>query len=334
MTVEIQFRTLKASDVLTKVVTICWNPLGALWGANTFPTRNRLPYPTLVVMAKESHEGGLMGHFDIQKTLETLIEHFFWPRMKNEVQRHCETCVTCKHAKSKSASHGLYLPLLVPNSPWTDISMDFILGLPRFKGGRDSIFVIVDRFSKMTHFIPCHKTDDATHFTNLFFKEVVCLHGIPTSIVSDRDVRFVSHFWKTLWSKLGTKLLFSTTCHPHIDGQMEVTNIMLSQLLHCYVGKNLRSWEDWIPHVEFAYNRVVHSITTLSHFQIVYGFNPLTPLDLLPLPDVAEFQSHDSNAKTAFVKNLHEEVKKRVELKMKQIADKAKWEETEDVQTW
>uniref|UniRef100_A0A2N9J0J0 RNA-directed DNA polymerase n=1 Tax=Fagus sylvatica TaxID=28930 RepID=A0A2N9J0J0_FAGSY len=211
------------------------------------------------LLVREAHGGGLMGHFGVKKTLDILHEHFFWP--KNEER--CESHLW---------------------QPWVDISMDFVLGLPRTKRGRDSIFVVVDRFSKMAHFIPCHKTDDATNIADLFFREIVRLHGVPRSIVSDRDVKFLSYFWKVLWGKLGTKLLFSTTCHPQTDGQTEVVNRTLTQLLRTVVHKNLKTWEDCLPFIEFAYNRAMHSTTSYSPFEIVYGFNPLTPLDLMPLP--------------------------------------------------
>ena len=119
---------------------------------------------------------------------------------------------------------------------------------------------------------------------NLFFKEVVRLHGIPKSIVSDRDVKFLSYFWKTLWSKLGTKLLFSTSNHPQTDGQTEVTNRTLDTLFRAIISKNLKSWEECLSICEFAYNRTLHTATNHSPFEVVYGFNPLTPLDLVPLP--------------------------------------------------
>ena len=203
------------------------------------------------LLVREAHSGGLMGHFGIAKTLH---EHF-WPHMKRDVERICEKCITCKQAKSKLKPHGLYTPLRIPSEPWTHISMDIVLGLPRTKRGRDSVFVVVDRFSKMAHFIACHKTNDASHIANLFFKEIVRLHGMPRTIVSDRDAKFLSYFWKTLWGKLGTKLLFSITCHPQTDGQTEVVNRTLSSLLRAITKMNLKTWEDCLPQVEFAYNR-------------------------------------------------------------------------------
>jgi hypothetical protein len=219
---------------------------------------NRLCVPNSSMrelLVREAHGGGLMGHFGVRKTLDVLHEHFFLPKMKRDVERVCARCVTCRQAKSRVLPHGLYTPLPVPSAPWVDISMDFVLGLPRSRKGRDSIFVVVDRFSKMAHFISCHKTDDATHIADLFFREIVRLHGVPRSIVSDRDVKFLSYFWKVLWGKLGTKLLFSTTCHPQTDGQTEVVNRTLSTLLRTIIQKNLKNWEDCLPFIEFAYNR-------------------------------------------------------------------------------
>jgi len=267
------------------------------------------------LLLKEAHEGGLMGHFGVVKTLELLQEHFYWPHMKIDVQKLCERCIVCKKAKSKVLPHGLYTPLPAPEFPWVDISMDFVLGLPRTKNGKDSIFVVVDRFSKMAHFIACKKVDDASHVADLFFKEIVRIHGVPRSIVSDRDTKFLSHFWRTLWGKIGTKLLFSTTCHPQTDGQTEVVNRTLSTLLRSVLTRNLRMWEECLPHVEFAYNRVVHSTTKMSPFEVVYGFNPLTPLDLLPMPNNSLLKHKNGKDKAEFVKKMHEQVKLQIEKK-------------------
>ena len=143
---------------------------------------------------REAHGGGLMGHFGVKKTHKVVNEHFYWPRLMKDVEWICGRCVVCKKAKSKSKNQGLYSALPIPSHPWVDISMDFVLGLPRSKSGRDSIFVVVDRFSKMAHFIPCHKTDDAVQVADLFFREIVRLHGMPKTIVSDRDAKLLSYF--------------------------------------------------------------------------------------------------------------------------------------------
>ncbi|KAK1694091.1 hypothetical protein QYE76_010788 [Lolium multiflorum] len=268
---------------------------------------------------EESHAGGLMGHFGREKTLLMLADHFYWPKMRRDVDRYVKRCITCNKSKSKLKPHGLYTPLPAPTTPWEDISMDFVLGLPRTKRGHDSIFVVVDRFSKMSHFIACHKSDDASHIANLFFREIVRLHGVPKTIVSDRDVKFMSYFWKTLWRKLGTKLLFSTTCHPQTDGQTEVVNRTLSQLLRSMIKKNLKEWEECLPHVEFAYNRAVHSTTELCPFEVVYGFKPITPLDLLPLP-VHERVNMEASKRADFVKKIHVKTKELIEKKGKSNA--------------
>ncbi|OMO90520.1 reverse transcriptase [Corchorus capsularis] len=276
-----------------------------------------------ILLMRESHEGGLMGHFGVDRTYDILHEHFFWPKMRHDVGTYVVSCIVCLQAKSTSKPHGLYNPLPIPHEPWTHISMDFVLGLPRSKRGKDSIFVVVDRFSKMAHFIACTKTDDAINVANLFFKEIVRLYGMPRTIVSDRDAKFLSHFWRTLWAKLGTKLLFSITCHPQTDGQTEVVNRTLSTLLRALIKENIRTWEDCLPHVEFAYNRSIHSTTGHSPFETVYGFNPLTPLDLLSLPLSVQVDM-DGQRKADYVRELHARVRAQIEKKTQHYMKVAK----------
>jgi hypothetical protein len=155
-----------------------------------------------LLLLQEAHGGGLMGHFGVKKTEDILAAHFFWPKMRRHVVLFIAHCTTCHKAKSRLNPHGLYMPLPAPSVHWEDISMDFVLGLPRTKRERDSIFVVVVRFSKMAHFIPCHKTD-TSHIADLFFREIIRLHGVPNTIISNRDTKFLSHFWRTLWAKLG-----------------------------------------------------------------------------------------------------------------------------------
>jgi hypothetical protein len=166
------------------------------------------------------------------------------------------------------------------------VRMDFVLGLPRTQKGNDSVFVLVDRFSKMVHFIACKKTADAVNVAQLYFREVYRLYGLPLSIVSDRDTRFLSHFWRCLWRFSSIKLEFSSAYHPQTDGQTEVVNRSLGALLRRLVGEHIKSWDTKLFQAEFAYNCSTNRRTGLSPFTIIYGSNPRAPLDLAFIPDM------------------------------------------------
>jgi hypothetical protein len=194
-------------------------------------------------LLKEKHSGGLVGHFSHDKTFAQLSSSYYWPGMRTKVIKFVNRCRICQHVKGKRQNTGLYQPLPIPESPWDAISMDFVLGLRRTQRGCDSIFVVVDIFSNKTHFILCQKTSDVTHVANLFFKEVVRLHGLPRSIVSDRDTKFVGHLWRTLWKKLGTYLSFNSSYHPQTDGQIEVVNKSLGNLLRSLVIEHHNQWD-------------------------------------------------------------------------------------------
>ena len=163
--------------------------------------------------------GGLAGHFGRDKTIEEVECQFYWPGLKRGVAKIVGQCCTCQLAKHRKQNTGLYTPLPMPNRPWQDVSIDFMLGLPCTSRKHDSILVVVDRFSKMAHFLPCSKTSNASKIAKPYFDEIVKLYGLPKTIVSDRDVRFMSYFWKTLWHLVGTKLKFFIAFHPQTDGQ-------------------------------------------------------------------------------------------------------------------
>jgi len=126
----------------------------------------------------------------------------------------------------------------------------------------------------MFHFIAYKKTNDATRVAELFFSEVVRLHGIPRTITFDRDTKFLSHFYKTLWKKMETKVHFSSAYHPQTDGKIEVVNQSLGNLLRCIVGENPKQWDVALPQAKFAYNSFVNRSKGKSPFQILYGRNP------------------------------------------------------------
>jgi hypothetical protein len=147
------------------------------------------------------------------------------------------------------------------------------------------------------------------------------LHGVPKTIVSDRDVKFLSYFWKTLCAKLGIKLLFSSAYHPQTDGQTEMANRPLSTLLRVLIKKNIKEWEEFLPIAEYAYNRARHSTTGKSPFEVVYGFNPLSPLDILPLP-LQEHINMDASARANYLKKMHEDTRHAIERHVQRLATK------------
>ncbi|GKE24444.1 RNA-directed DNA polymerase [Tanacetum coccineum] len=206
-----------------------------------------------------------------------------------------EGCSSSHIAKIHESNVGLYTPLPVPEAHWEDVSLDFVLCLPRAQRNKDSIMVVVDRFSKMAHFVPCSETFDASQMVRLYFFGIVKLHGIPKTLTSDRDVKFVSHFWRTLWTRLGSKLQFSSSHHPQINGQTEA---------------------------EFAYNHSINRATGKSPFEIVYGKNPTTPLDLatIPLPDQVCTQGDEQSTQ---IKELHQQVRQQIDKHNKQYAARA-----------
>jgi hypothetical protein len=262
-------------------------------------------------LLKEKHSGGLAGHFGHDKTFAKLRESYFWPRMQADVKIFVDRCRICQHSKGRKKNAGFYQPFPIPERLWDVISMDFVLGLTRTKRCVDLIFVVVDRFSKMAHIIPCQKTSDATHIANLFFKEVIRLHGLTRSIVSDQDTKFIGHFWRTLWKKLGTNLAFSLAYHPQIDGHTEVVNRSLGDLLRSLVIEHHSSWDNIFPQAEFAYNDSVNQSTGQSPFQVVYGMQ-LRGISELRDSEQTAIRSTSAEDFTEAMKELHSQVKERL----------------------
>ena len=151
--------------------------------------------------------------------------------------------------------------------------MDFIFRLPKSMQGNTGIWTIVDRFSKQAHFIPVKKTIKAHHMAKLFISQIFKYHGLPTSIVSDRDPRMTSLFWRGLFENLGTRLNFSLAYHPQTDGQSEIVNSTILDLLKCYVNEvdQRNQWEKYLPLVDYAYNNTVHSSNGKNPFEVIEG---------------------------------------------------------------
>lgn len=174
----------------------------------------------------------------VQKTLHRLQENFTWDSIQMDTHAFIARCLTCQCTKyDNKKPAGLLSPLPVPVQPWEDLSMDFIVGLPTYKG-HTCIFVVVDRFSKGLRLGMLPTQHNARTVASLFMDIVGRLHGMPRSIVSDRDPLFVSRFWKELFSLSGTKLCLSSAYHPQSDGQTEVANRIIEQYLRAFVHQN------------------------------------------------------------------------------------------------
>jgi hypothetical protein len=160
----------------------------------------------------------------------------------------------------------------------------------------------------MAHFVVCRKTMDDAWIAHLYFRKIVRLYGVLRSITSDRDTKFISNFWRSLWEKLGTKLNFSSAYHPQTDGQTEVVNRSLDNLLRCSVGTKPKQWDLALPQVEFSYNRSKSRTTGMSPFEIVYGQNPSRVLDLAPIPRVGRLNPK-ADELTEHLRGIHEHMK-------------------------
>ena len=263
------------------------------------------------------------GHFGRDKTLSLIQQKYFWKDMETNVSKLVQRCFVCQKSNGTTTTSGLYLPLLVPTKPWECISMNVVLGLPPTTRRANSIFVVVDKFSKMSHFLPCRKSNDALHVVDLFFRDVYKLHGLPHSIVPNRDTKFPSHFLRTLWKRVGTNLNYSIAFHPQTDGQIEVVNQNLGNHLQCRVGDHPKEWEGILLVAEFAFNSSINRSSSYNPFEIVYGNNPCSVIDLVasPMPKRIHPKVEDM---ANVMQQIHQQVKIKLEAinaKYKAVAD-------------
>jgi hypothetical protein len=218
------------------------------------------------------HPGGTKMYQDIKKV-------YWWPNMKREIAEYVARCLTCQRVKAEhQRPAGTLKPLEIPEWKWEGIAMDFVVGLPRTTAGYDAIWVVVDRLTKSAHFLPIRVKYTPERLAEVYLQEIVRLHGIPKSIVSDRDPRFTSRFWKRLQESLGTKLNFSTAFHPQTDGQSERTIQILEDMLRACVIDFKGSWAQYLPLAEFAYNNSFQSSIGMAPYEALYGRRCRSPL--------------------------------------------------------
>ncbi|GJU23189.1 retrotransposon protein, putative, ty3-gypsy subclass [Tanacetum coccineum] len=227
----------------------------------------------------ESHKSKYSIHPGSDKMYQDLKKLYWWPNMKAEIATYVSKCLTCAKVKIEyQKPSGLLVQPEIPQWKWENITMDFVTKLPKTATGQDTIWVIVDRLTKSAHFLPMREDDTLEKLTRQYLKEVVSKHGVPVSIISDRDGKFTSHFWKSLNKALGTRLDMSTAYHPETDGQSERTIQTLEDMLRACVLDFGKGWDRHLPLVEFSYNNSYHTSIKAAPFEALYGRKCRSPI--------------------------------------------------------
>jgi hypothetical protein len=228
----------------------------------------------------EAHLSRYSIHPGGTKMCHDLKQHYWWTNMKIEIARYVARCDTCKRLKAiQPKAAGPLQSLPIPTRKWEDISMDFIVGLPRMAKGFDSIWVIIDRLTKVAHFLPVKVKYPVMAYAELYIARILSLHGVPKTIVSDRGTQYVSKFWEELHKSLGTKLLHSSAYHPQTSGQTERVNPVLEDMLRACVLEFPQKWDDGLPLAEFSYNNSYQESIKMAPFEALYGRWCRTPLN-------------------------------------------------------
>ncbi|KAL4591834.1 hypothetical protein LXL04_004807 [Taraxacum kok-saghyz] len=230
--------------------------------------------PFIAKLLMEYHDSAAGGHSGDLKTYHRLAREWYWDGMRKDIKKYVQECAVCQQQKhSTTRPAGLLQPLDLPNQVWEAVTMDFVEGLPK-SYGVDVILVVVDRLSKYAHLMGLKHPFTAESVAKVFIKEIVRLHGFPTSIVSDRDRIFISKFWRELFRLQGTTLKRSTSYHPQTDGQSEVVNKTIETYLRCFISGNAKEWARWLPWAEFWYNTSHHVTIKCTPFKALYGRDP------------------------------------------------------------
>ncbi|KAL4030883.1 hypothetical protein IC575_009137 [Cucumis melo] len=248
----------------------------------TFEGRLCVPEDSAVKteLLTEAHSSPFTMHPGSTKMYQDLRSVYWWRNMKREVTDFVSRCLVCQQVKApRQRPAGLLQPLNVPGWKWKSVSMDFITGLPRTLKGYTVIWVVVDTLTKSAHFVPGKSTYTASKWGQLYMTKIVRLHGVPVSIVSDRDARFTSKFWKGLQLALGTRLDFSTTFHPQTDGQIERLNQILEDMLQACVLEFSGTWDSHLYLIlKFAYNNSYQATIGMAPFEALYGKHCRSPV--------------------------------------------------------